>query len=83
MPITHPDVYQNMLKGCFSFAMSHHQFSRIALDQVHEQNNKVIKGQGGAASVLNSQNDSALIRWETCGPEVARIVSEFERRRTS
>ena len=72
------DVYQNMLKGCFSIAKSHHQFSRIALDQVHEQNNKVIKGQGGSASVLNSQNDSALIRWEICGPEVARIVSEFE-----
>ena len=74
LPITHPDVYQNTLKGCFSFAKSHHQFSRIALDQVHQQNNKVIKWQGGAASVLNSQNDSALIRWETCGPEVARIV---------
>ena len=57
---------------------SHHQFSRIALDQVHKQNNEVIKGKGGAASVLNSQNDSALIRWETCSPEVARIVSEFE-----
>ena len=77
LPITHPGVYQNMIKGCFSFAKSH-QFSRIALDQVHEQNNKVIKGQGAAASVLNSQNDSALILWETCGPEVARIVSEFE-----
>ena len=30
LSITHPDVYQNMLKGCFSFAKSHHQFSRIA-----------------------------------------------------
>ena len=23
-------------------------------------------------------DESALIRWETCGPEVARTVSEFE-----
>ena len=27
---------------------------------------------------MNTQGESALIRWEICGPEVARIVSEFE-----
>ena len=27
---------------------------------------------------MNTQDESALIRWETCGPEVTRIVSEFE-----
>ena len=49
----------------------------MALDQVHEQN-KIIKGVGGGASLLNTQDESALISWENCGPEVARIVSEFE-----
>ena len=78
LPITHPDVYQQMLKGFFSFAKTKRPFSRMALDQVHEQNNKIIKGVGGATSLLNTQDESALIRWETCGPEVARIVSEFE-----
>ena len=53
-------------------------FSRMALDQVHEQNNKIIKRVGGTTSLLNTQDESALIRWESCGPEVARIVSEFE-----
>ena len=53
-------------------------FSRMALDQVHEQNNKIIKRVGGTTSLLNTQDESALVRWETCGPEVARIVSEFE-----
>ena len=78
LPITHPDVYQQMLKGFFSFAKTKRPFSRMALDQIHEQNNKIIKGVGGATSLLNTQDESALIRWETCGPEVARIVSEFE-----
>ena len=50
----------------------------MALDQVNEQNNKIIKGVGGATSLLNTQDESALIRWETCRLEVARIVSEFE-----
>ena len=50
----------------------------MALDQVHEQNNKGIKGVGGASQLMNRGDDSSLIRLETCGPEVARIVSEFE-----
>ena len=78
VPITHPGIYQQMLNGGFSFAKTKRPFSRMALDQVHEQNNKIIKGQGGASNFLNLENESALIRWETCGPEVARIVSEFE-----
>ena len=67
-----------MLNFFFSFAKTKRPFSRMAFDQVHEQNNKIIKGLGGASNLLNTQDDSALIRWETCGPEVARIVAEFE-----
>ena len=78
LPVTHPDIHQQMVNGCFSFAKSKRPFSRMALDQVHEQNNKIIKGQGGATNFLNLENESALIRWETCGPEVTRIVTEFE-----
>ena len=62
LPITHPDVYQQMLKGFFSFAKTKRPFSRMALDQVHERNNKIIKGVGGATSLFNTQDESALIR---------------------
>ena len=78
LPATHPDVYQQMLKGFFSFVKTKRPFSRMALAQVHEQNNKIIKGVGGGTSLLNTQDESALIMWETCRPEVARIVSELE-----
>ena len=37
----------------------------------------MINGYGGATHLLNKE-ESALIRWETCGPDIARIVSEFE-----
>ena len=50
----------------------------MGLDQIHEQNNKVIKGAGGASDLLNKHDDSALLRWEVCSPELARIVLEFE-----
>ena len=50
----------------------------MGLDQIHEQNNKIIKGSGGASDLLNKEDDSALLRWEVCSPELARIILEFE-----
>ena len=78
MEIKFPDVYENMVGGCFSFQKSSREFSRMALDQVHEQNNRTIKAFGGAVNFMNRSDDSALIRWETCGPDIARSVNEFE-----
>ena len=66
------------MQGSFSFTKSKRPFSRMALDQVHEQNNKIIKGQGGASGLLNLEDESALIRWETCGPDVGRILCQSE-----
>ena len=31
---------------------------------------------GGASDLLNKVDDSALIRWETCSPEIARVILE-------
>ena len=75
---TFPDVYNFFLQGHFSFQKSHRDFSKMGLDQIHEQNNKLIKGSGGASDLLNKADDSALIRWETCSPEIARVILEFE-----
>ena len=77
MHVKHPEVYKNLEKGFFSFQKSNKEFSRMALDQVHEQSNKVIKSTGGTTDLVNI-HDSSLIRWETCGHEIARIITEFE-----
>ena len=37
---THPDIYQQVLQRFFCFTKTKCPFSRMALDQVHEQNNK-------------------------------------------
>ena len=36
----------------------------MGLDQIHEQNNKLIKRCGRASDLLNNVDDSVLIRWE-------------------
>ncbi len=51
------------------------KFSAIT-DQCHEQNNAVIKESGGAVGLL--MNPGALRRWTVAGPEIVRMVNEFE-----
>ena len=48
-------------------------FSRIPIDQVHEQNNAMVKGCGGTVGL--TKNPSALRRWMVSGPEVAMLVT--------
>ena len=46
------------------------------MDQAHEQNNALIKGDGGAIGL--TENAAALRRWMVGGPEVSRVIEEFE-----
>ena len=46
------------------------KFSRVTIDQIHEKNNKIIKGPGGTKPLLNKTDKSGLLR-------SARILPEF------
>ena len=48
----------------------------MALDQFHEQSNKCIKGDGGVVGL--TEDPAALRRWMLAGPEISRVVAEFE-----
>ena len=48
----------------------------MAIDHAHEQNNKLVKGDGGAIGLTD--NSAQLLRWMVSGPEVARVIQEFE-----
>ena len=74
LEFTSPDVYSELMKGHFSFLETKSLFSRMPLDQLHEQNYKYIKGVSGATHLVNRGDDSALVRWELCGPELSRIL---------
>ena len=75
---TCPDVYVEFLKGDFSFQKTNRKFSEMALDQVHEQINEKIKDVSGATHLLNRADMSGIERWETCSPELARIIEILE-----
>ena len=72
----HPDTAIQFSQGGFVGQKTKPPFSSIAIDQAHEQNNKVVKGDGGAVGLL--QNPKALLRWMVGGPVLARVIGEFE-----
>lgn len=72
----HPDVAREFKKGNFAIHKSPKNFSSMAIDQAHEQNNAIIKGDGGAIGL--TEDPSALRRWTVAGPEVSRLLAEYE-----
>ena len=72
----HPDVAREFHKGNFVIHKSRREYSALAIDQAHEQNNAVIKGDGGAIGL--TEDPSALRRWMVAGPEVSRLVAGYE-----
>ena len=65
------------MKGHFTVKKTSHAFSNLAIDQAHEQNNAVVKDGGGAVGL--TECPAALQRWMLIGPEMARVINDFER----
>ena len=76
LPSTHPDIHQELTNGSFVVHKTENVFSSIALDHAHEHVNAQVKGEGGAVGL--TENPAALRRWMIAGPEIARIIQEFE-----
>ena len=76
LDITYPSIYDEFQNGNFIVQRSTHHFSCMVMDQSHEQLNKSIKGEGGAVGL--TEDPAALRRWMITGPELSRIVTEFE-----
>ncbi|KAK3740395.1 hypothetical protein QZH41_000916 [Actinostola sp. cb2023] len=76
LEVKHPEVFQQFTNGSFAVHKTKRAFSAIALDHAHEQENASVKGEGGAVGL--TENPGALRRWMVAGPEIARMVQEFE-----
>lgn len=55
-----PDTQKEFDEGNFVTQKSWHKFSALAHDQVHEQQNAVVKDEGGIIGI--TENESALRR---------------------
>ncbi len=72
----HSEILEKFHAGKFVVHKTSSKFSAMAIDQCHEQNNATVKEYGDAVELTS--NPSALRRWMVAGPEVARVVNEFE-----
>lgn len=72
---THPSVYAAFCQGKFSLNKSGRPFSKMPIDECHEQNNDLVKSEGGAIGL--TENSVALLRWMVAGPEMMRVVNQF------
>lgn len=69
-------MFLEFSEGAFVVQKTGRRFSAMALDQAHEQENSLIKGEGGAVGLTN--NPAALRRWMVGGPEISRLIRDFE-----
>ena len=67
---------RNSRKETFVIQKSTNVFSTMAMDQAHEQMNDLIKGD--CCVIWITDNPSAMIEWITAGPEITRVVDEYE-----
>ena len=72
----HPEVAKQFQNGNFVVHKSERHFSSMAIDQAHEQDNAIIKGDGGAIGL--TEDPSALRRWMVAGPEISQFVTNYE-----
>ena len=72
----HPFMAQEFKNGNVAVHRTENRFSAIVIDQAHEQNNKVIKGDVGAIGL--TKFPSALRRWMVAGPEISQTLEQLE-----
>ena len=72
----HPDVAKEFNAGHFVIQKTGNDFSGMAFDHGHEQNNAVIKGDGGVVGL--TEDEDALRRWGIAMPEVIDLLDQYK-----
>ena len=73
--VKHPALYRQFADGFFTIDKTQNPFSMIGFDQKHEQQNKELNMHGGN---LNLSDECVFTEWAVAGPEIARVITEFE-----
>ena len=72
--LIHLTVFEEFQKGFFTVNKTNRLFSCISDDHAHEQNNKLIKSDGGVVEILDSAK--TLIQWMISGPVIASLITK-------
>ena len=70
-----PVLYRQFADEFVTIAKTQNPFAMIGFDQTHEQQNKELKMHGGTLSL---SDECVFTKWAVAGPEIARVITEFE-----
>ena len=74
LDVRHPEIYNEFMNGKFVTQKSNKPFSSLSDD--HIQCNRNVKDHGGTVGIMT--NPTSLVRWMVAGPEISRMVKEYE-----
>ena len=78
LKVSDPALYESFRKGYFAARKTDTEFSKIAYDHIHEQNNKITKSRAGFSSLLNKEDTAFLRKMENVLPEIHSHLSQIE-----
>ena len=78
LKVSDPTLYHSFSMGHFVARKTDTDFSKIAFDQAHEQNNKIVKSRAGVSSLLNKEYTTFLRKMENVLPEIHSHLSLIE-----
>ena len=64
------EIFESFVGGYFTISKSRRTFSKLAIEQAHEQNNKLVDG--GAIGIL--ENEATFLKWAVAGPMVSDVL---------
>ena len=82
LPLKLPALYREFADGHFVVNTRGNTFSKIAMDQAQEHNNKKIKSTAGYIDQVNQEDKRFLQKIELCCPEIHQYLIELEVKNT-
>ena len=70
-----PAIAAEFKNSNFEVNKTNRAFSLLPVDQAHEQNNNIVKGDGVAIDLTESSTQ--LLRWMVSGPEMSGTFCDF------
>ena len=80
LPVTLPSLYNGFKKGNFVVNSAGNSFSKIAMYQPQEQNNRKIKSASGYINLVKQEDKELLEKIKLCWPEIHQYLESFDGR---
>ena len=72
LEVENREIFESFVSGYFTISKSRKTFSKLAIDQAHKQNNKLVNIDGGAIGIL--ENEATLLKRAVAEPMISDML---------